>query len=113
VLVVTAQSTIRNCDKIVVMSAGVVVEEGSHDELIAAGRVYADMWQMQQAQVRAGHDSGLGHHQHLASSLRSSLVYPQPSPQEETEALAARGYIQRYIVCHVKNDPFWKVISSD
>ena len=31
-----------------------VVEEGSHDELIAAGRVYADMWQMQQAQVRTG-----------------------------------------------------------
>ncbi len=34
------------------MSGGVVVEEGSHDELMAAGRVYADMWQMQQAQVR-------------------------------------------------------------
>jgi len=28
------------------MSAGRVVEEGSHDELIAAGRVYADMWQV-------------------------------------------------------------------
>ena len=36
-----------------VMSGGVVVEEGSHDELMSAGRVYADMWQMQQAQVQA------------------------------------------------------------
>lgn len=32
------------------MSAGRVVEEGSHDQLMAAGRVYADMWQMQQDQ---------------------------------------------------------------
>ena len=30
-----------------------MVEEGSHDELMAAGRVYADMWQMQQAQVQS------------------------------------------------------------
>lgn len=40
-------STIRNCDKIVVMSAGKVVEEGSHADLMAAGRVYSDMWAMQ------------------------------------------------------------------
>lgn len=40
-------STIRNCDKIIVMSAGKVVEEGSHADLMAAGRVYSDMWAMQ------------------------------------------------------------------
>ena len=73
-LVVTAQSTIRNCDKIVVMSAGVVVEEGSHDELIAAGRVYADMWQMQQAQVRAGHTQLQAHYRHMASYSHGSLA---------------------------------------
>ncbi len=40
----------------VVMSGGRVVESGTHDELMAAGRVYADMWS---AQARA--DAELEH----------------------------------------------------
>lgn len=49
-------STIRNCDKIVVMSAGQVVEEGSHNDLMNAGRVYADMWAMQAEQEEQSHN---------------------------------------------------------
>ena len=33
-------STIRNADKIIVMNAGEVVEEGTHDELVEADGAY-------------------------------------------------------------------------
>ncbi|GMH35638.1 hypothetical protein BSKO_03506 [Bryopsis sp. KO-2023] len=40
-------STIQNCDKIVVMSGGKVVEQGTHEELMALERMYYDMWMAQ------------------------------------------------------------------
>jgi len=36
-------STISNCDRIVVMSGGVIVEQGSHDDLMRMEGVYRDM----------------------------------------------------------------------
>lgn len=43
-------STIRNCDKIVVMANGRVVEQGNHEELMEMQGTYFDMWK---AQVRS------------------------------------------------------------
>jgi ATP-binding cassette, subfamily B, bacterial MsbA len=40
-------STVQNADKIVVMDQGVVVEHGSHQELMAKGGAYAALYQMQ------------------------------------------------------------------
>ena len=37
-------STIRNADKIIVMEKGHLVEEGKHNELVAAGGRYSHMW---------------------------------------------------------------------
>ncbi|RZL87412.1 MAG: ABC transporter ATP-binding protein [Variovorax sp.] len=40
-------STIRDADKIIVLKDGVVVEEGSNDELVALGGVYAELHSIQ------------------------------------------------------------------
>eukprot|EP00850_Spirogloea_muscicola_P013545 SM000092S24513 [mRNA] locus=s92:457565:463186:+ [translate_table: standard] len=43
-------STIMHCDKIIVMEAGVVVEQGTHRELLSRSGTYAHMWTMQEAE---------------------------------------------------------------
>ena len=40
-------STVRHCDEIVVIVDGVIVERGTHDELVAASGVYAGLWHVQ------------------------------------------------------------------
>ncbi|MGE0173712.1 MAG: ABC transporter ATP-binding protein [Oligoflexales bacterium] len=46
-------STIRHCDRILVIDKGKVVEAGSHDALLKSGGIYADLWTIQQGDVRA------------------------------------------------------------
>jgi ATP-binding cassette, subfamily B, bacterial len=45
-------STVRMADRIVVLSGGRLIEEGSHQELMARGGLYASMFEMQAASYR-------------------------------------------------------------
>ena len=46
-------STIRDADKILVMRDGDIVEQGTHDELLAQGGFYADLYNSQFEDVTA------------------------------------------------------------
>jgi ATP-binding cassette subfamily B protein len=45
-------STVRKADRIVVLSGGRITEEGTHDELLAAGREYAHAFRLQARQFK-------------------------------------------------------------
>jgi ATP-binding cassette, subfamily B, bacterial len=49
-------STVRQADRIVVIEEGKVVEEGSHDELMASGGRYKTMFELQASRFAEGLD---------------------------------------------------------
>ncbi len=49
-------STIRHCDDIIVLVDGVIVEHGTHDQLLEAHGVYAGLWAVQSGEDIGGGD---------------------------------------------------------
>ena len=50
-------STVADADQILVMDQGRIVEQGTHAQLLAAGTVYAQMWERQLARPESDEDS--------------------------------------------------------
>jgi ATP-binding cassette subfamily B protein len=46
-------STVREADRVLVLEDGQLVEEGSHEDLLAAEGLYADLWHVQVGEVEA------------------------------------------------------------
>ena len=47
-------STVRDADRIIVLASGAVAEEGTHDELLKSGGVYAGLYQLQSRGTAVG-----------------------------------------------------------
>lgn len=45
-------ATVKNCDVIIVMDEGSIVEQGSHEELLALKGKYYELWEMQQGNFK-------------------------------------------------------------
>ena len=56
VLISHRLSTVRQADRIVLLDGGRIVESGTHEELMALGGVYAEMFAIQAERFRRGHD---------------------------------------------------------
>ena len=48
-------STVRHADAIVVMQEGRVIEQGRHEDLVARGGLYADLWRVQTGEQAMEH----------------------------------------------------------
>jgi ATP-binding cassette subfamily B protein len=73
-------STIVGADEIIVLDQGVIVERGTHHELLAKGGLYASMWNRQREAEQA---------RELLARVEEEDVAPNRNPPPVVEAVAA------------------------
>ena len=78
-------STIRDCDLILVMDHGKIVERGNHEELMAKNGRYAELWNMQQGIFRKRKQEPV---EQLPSLRWKRTTTASPSPTDRTASAA-------------------------
>lgn len=73
-------STVRSADHTIVMEAGRIVEQGTHDSLLAEGKIYATLVRRQ-----AG---GAGEQAHLSDSNKTAVAGLQTPSADGSEVCA-------------------------
>ena len=71
ILVTHRLANIRSADRILVLEKGKLIEQGTHEELIGAGGVYHELYEIQARAYRAGAD---------APAPRTTSARNEPSP---------------------------------
>ena len=97
-------STLRDADKIIVLKDGVVAEEGTNDELIALGGVYAELHRIQYdtrrrsarrsviAQRARCEPTSYAEAEHVAHTDRPARRHGQAHPRPDQRRQAASEY---------------------
>jgi ATP-binding cassette subfamily B protein len=70
-------STIRNCDKIIVLDEGKLIEQGTHEELLEQKGNYCRLWELQQGNTHITDDE--------AYKGKHSMVSEEPTKSDDSE----------------------------
>ncbi|MBI5949878.1 MAG: ABC transporter ATP-binding protein [Chloroflexi bacterium] len=72
-------STIREANRIVVLDKGSIAEIGSHDELLAQGGIYANLYKMTYEQERKANEEAMAGEDVAFARRRQGELAPQPA----------------------------------
>ncbi len=69
-------STIKNCDEIIVLSDGEIVEQGNHEELLRKKGSYYRLWEMQQGNyISKDCDNEKVNHEEIPQNTEDEISY--------------------------------------